>query len=81
MLQTIENVFMCVLGLSCLVIIFGLFPKIWREAYAKVRVCGRCGSKLTVKRGQHILSCDPVFTPYTKKDQTTRVERHTHGLG
>jgi hypothetical protein len=46
----------------------------------KVR-CARCGQDVEADWNTQILSCTPTLTPYTHKDQTTKVEGYVHGLG
>lgn len=47
----------------------------------KTVVCKKCGNEVQVETGQAVLSCDRIFSPFKKKDQTTTVIGHTHGVG
>jgi hypothetical protein len=47
----------------------------------ELHTCPSCAKLVYVDLGMKILECIPRITPYTKKDQTTGVVGHTHGIG
>lgn len=44
-------------------------------------ICQRCNEEVPVSPGQKILTCDPVYSPYLKRNQLTTLIKHTHGIG
>lgn len=80
-LLDVIDVMMWVLGLGTLFCAFYVIPSLWLEHNRKTRVCKRCGNTVKTEPGLYILACWPIYTPFTKKNQITKIERYTHGLG
>lgn len=47
----------------------------------KTLVCSKCKNEVQADDHQTILTCDRIWSPYKKKDQTTTVIKYTHGVG